>query len=108
MKKGNTNKKAIFIAAYIDKLPLKQNQIQKSIMMENEFFECMGLAENFFWLMKNALKGKSDQLKQGIQVLEREIVELEANHKKCCERSPLIFFPLTGLKIGNSDCKIVF
>lgn len=48
MEKGNTNKKAIFIAAYIDKLPLKQNQIQKSIMMENEFFECMGLAENFF------------------------------------------------------------
>lgn len=58
--------------------------------------------------MKNALKGKSDQLKQGIQVLEREIVELEGNHKKCCERSLLIFFPLTGLKIGNSDCKIVF
>lgn len=58
--------------------------------------------------MKNELKGKSDQLKQGIQVLEREIVELEPNHKKCCERSPVIFFPLRGLKNGNSDCKIVF
>lgn len=45
MKKGNTDKEAIFIAAYIDKLPLKQNQIQKSIMMENEFFECRELAE---------------------------------------------------------------
>lgn len=85
--KSNIEKKAILIAADIDKLQLKQKQVQKTIIiMEAQFIECMKLAgkesDLSFVIKGNAFKRKSDQAKQDIQVLEEELVELKKQGKK--------------------------
>ena len=86
-EKSNIEKKAILIAADIDKLQLKQKQVQKTIIiMEAQFIECMKLAgkesDLSFVIKGNAFKRKSDQAKQDIQVLEEELVELKKQGKK--------------------------
>ena len=55
-------------------------------MMEKEYVECMELAEKkndmSFVIKGNGLKRKCDDKKQDIDVLEKQIQELEAKKKK--------------------------
>ena len=86
-EESNIEKKAILIAADIDKLQLKQKQVEKTIIiMEAQFIECMKLAGKeshlSFVIKGNAFKRKSDQAKWDIQVLEEELVELKKQGKK--------------------------
>ena len=67
-EKSNIEKKAILIAADIDKLQLKQKQVEKTIIiMKAQFIECMKLAgkesDLSFVIKGNAFKRKSDQAK---------------------------------------------
>ena len=83
--------RAMRIAADVEKLRVTQKQKQKAVeMMEKEVIECMEKAEQnndtcmSYVIKSNGLKRKSEEIKNEVELFEKEIVDLEAKKKKLC------------------------
>ena len=88
-KKDNseTDRQLLHLQNDIDKLKAKVKQLENAIvMMDDETFECMRLAEeksDLSYVVKgNGLERKSEQCKASIVTLSKEIGELEEQRKK--------------------------
>ena len=85
-------KKAMHIAADIDKLKVKRGQLERAVeMMEREFVECIRLADDkddMAYVHKGlGLKRKSTETKDSIEVVEKEIQKnLKKRRGSCCIR----------------------
>ena len=80
-------KKAMHIVEDIDKLKVKQGQLERAMeMMESEFVECIRLAEDkddmAYVHTRLGLKRKSTETKGSMKVVEKEIQELQENKRK--------------------------
>ena len=76
------------MTADIEKLNQKMKTAKKAIeMMEKEVTECMELAEkksDLSYVKKGSgLKIKSSEIKQEVELLEKQIGELEKKKKSC-------------------------
>ena len=85
----NLEPHTIDIDTDIEKTRVTQNQKQKAIeMMEKEVIECMEKAEKHndtcisYVIKSNRLKTKSEDTKKEVELLEKEILDLEARKKK--------------------------
>ena len=83
-EKTEEEQKAMHITADIEELNQKIKIAKKAIeMMEKEVTECMELAEkksDLSYVQKgNGLKRKSSETKQKVELLEKQIGELEKN-----------------------------
>ena len=90
-------KKAMHIVEDIDKLKVKQGQLERAMeMMESEFVECIRLAEDkddmAYVHTRLGLKRKSTETKDSMKVVEKEIQELQENRESCCSRLLVMFF----------------
>ena len=86
-EKTEEEQKAMHVTADIEKLNQKIKTAKKAVeMMEKEVTECMELAEkksDLSYVKKwNGLKRKSSETKQEVELLEKQIGELEKKKKK--------------------------
>ena len=86
-EKTEQEQKVMHITADIEKLNQKIKTAKKAIeMMEKEVTECMELAEeksDLSYVKKgNGLKRKSSETKQEVELMEKQIGELEKKKKK--------------------------
>ena len=73
--------------ADIDKLRAQRRQLEKTVdMMEEEFVECIRLAEErndlSFSYKGNGLKRKSSEIKDTMKVIDKELHDLEEKKRK--------------------------
>ena len=82
-KEETAAEKAMYITTDIDKIKLKCKQLEK--VMDDEFIECMKLAEQkselSYVIIGNGLKRKCDQTRGDRQLLEKEMIDLEEKNR---------------------------
>ena len=79
--------RAMHMEADIDKLRVQRRQLEKTVdMMEEEFVECIHLAEEkndlSFVYKGNGLKRESSEIKDTMKVIDKELHDLEEKKRK--------------------------
>ena len=90
-QKSEAEVRAMHIAADIEKPRVTQKQKHKPVeIMKKEVIECMEKGEQnndicmSYVIKSNVLKRMSEEIKKEIELLEKEIVDLEEKKKKLC------------------------
>ena len=90
-QKSEAEVRAMHIAADIEKPRVTQKQKQKPVeIMKKEVIECMEKGEQnnaicmSYVIKSNVLKRMSEEIKKEVELLEKEIVDLEEKKKKLC------------------------
>ena len=86
-QRSKAEQRAMHMEAEIDKLTVHRRQLEKTVdMMEEEFVECIRLAEEkndlSFVYKGNGLKRKSTEIKDTMTVIDKELHDLEEKKRK--------------------------
>ena len=86
-QRSKAEQRAMHMEADIDKLRVQRRQLEKTVdMMEEEFVECIQLAEEkndlSFVYKGNGLKRESSEIKDTMKVIDKELHNLEEKKRK--------------------------
>ena len=86
-QRSKGEQRAMHMEADIDKLRVQRRQLEKTVeMMEEEFVECIQLAEEkndlSFVYKGSGLKSKNSEIKDTMKVIDKELLDLEETKRK--------------------------